>query len=328
MGDGPTGGPVFTVFTPTFNRAHTLSRVHDSLRAQTFRDFEWLVVDDGSTDGTAELVRRWAVSSPFPIRYVYQPNAGKAAATNRGVREARGELFLIADSDDAYVPTALERFHFHWRAIPHAERHRFTGVTALCCDEHGRPIGDRFPRDPTDSDSIEIFYRYRVRGEKWGFHRTAVLREFPFPVEAEARHVPEDVVWRAVARRYRTRFVNEVLRVYHQGAGEQLTRIPPRRWAVFRGYDARRLCEDRRWLSVAPLTFYRFAVQYARLCFLSGEGVRLQVSRLAGLGLHLLWATAAVPGLALAARDRWRERAASAGPVLRAPPPASGTAVP
>lgn len=304
-------GPRFTVFTPTYDRAHTLPRVFHSLSVQTFRDFEWVIVDDGSRDGTRDLVAGWARSAPFPIRYLYQANAGKAAATNAGVVHAHGELFLIADSDDEFLPQALERFAFHWDAIPAAERDRFTGVTALCCDGAGRPVGDRFPVSPLDSDSLELLYRYRVRGEKWGFHRTDVIRRFPFPSVAGTRHTPEDVVWRAIARRYKTRFVNEVLRVYHQDAGGQLTRIPARQWAEFRGYYAQRMREDLDFLRVAPMEFYRLMVNYARWCFVASDPLRLQTRRLAGGQLRALWAAAVLPGLLLAGRDRLRERLAA-----------------
>src|SRR5438874_2378327 len=94
----------FTVLTPTYNRANTLPRVYDSLRAQSFRDFEWLVLDDGSSDGTKSLIEDWQATSDFPIRYIYQENQGKPAAFNRGVQEASGELLLTLDSDDACVP--------------------------------------------------------------------------------------------------------------------------------------------------------------------------------------------------------------------------------
>ena len=84
--------PLFTVFTPTFNRAHTLGRVYESLSSQTLRDFEWLIIDDGSTDGTDALVERFRQAASFPIRYEYQSNQGKNAAFNREVGLAQGEL--------------------------------------------------------------------------------------------------------------------------------------------------------------------------------------------------------------------------------------------
>lgn len=212
----------FTVFTPTYNRAHTLPRVYESLKKQTFHDFEWLIVDDGSVDGTAELVTSWQKDTPFPIRYLWQKNRHKKVAFNRGVREARGELFLPLDSDDECVPYALERFIYHWNQIPADLKEKFSGVTALCMDQNGRVIGDYFPgEEHIDSDSQEIRYKYGVRGEKWGFHRTEILREYPFPEDIKG-HVPEGLVWSAIAQKYKTRFVNEALRVYYQEGIDRL----------------------------------------------------------------------------------------------------------
>lgn len=156
----------FTVFTPTYNRAHTLHRVYESLALQTLRNFEWLIVDDGSTDNTKELVDKWQNQAGSPIRYIRQDRQGKHVAFNRGVREAYGELFLTLDSDDACVPGALERFKYHWDAIPADKRRAFSAVTVLCKDHHGKPVGTRFPCDPTDSDSLEIRYKYKVKSEK------------------------------------------------------------------------------------------------------------------------------------------------------------------
>lgn len=104
----------FTVLTPTYNRSHLLSRAFNSLCAQTFRDFEWLIVDDGSTDDTEKLVRLWKAF--FPIRYFWKPNGGLHTALNFGVACAQGEFITELDSDDECIPTALERFDHHWTA--------------------------------------------------------------------------------------------------------------------------------------------------------------------------------------------------------------------
>jgi glycosyltransferase involved in cell wall biosynthesis len=127
----PTGSglaPFFTVFTATYNRAHTLHRAFDSLCAQSFRDFEWLVVDDGSTDDTANLIDKWIKTANFPIRYFRQPNSGKHIAHNLAIREARGQFFTVIDSDDALMPAALERAHNLWHEIPETERYKFCGA--------------------------------------------------------------------------------------------------------------------------------------------------------------------------------------------------------
>lgn len=206
--------PCFTIFTPSFNRAHTLPRVYESISAQSFRDFEWVIVDDGSTDNTAELVKAWVSEADFPIRYFYQKNGHKKTAFNRGVREARGELFLCWDSDDTAPADALQIFHDRWCAIPKSEQGKFVGVTGLCIDEQGMIVGDQYPTSPYDSDTLSTTLGDGIGGEKWGFQRTEVLRDYPFPEFIEGL-VGEGLIWNAIARKYRTRYVNDVVRIYH-----------------------------------------------------------------------------------------------------------------
>ncbi len=297
----------FTVFTPTYNRAHTLHRVHDSLRAQTFRDFEWLICDDGSTDGTRELVGHWMQEAPFPIRYLVQEHGGKHVAFNRAVQEARGRLFLGLDSDDACVANALERLKHHWDAIPDDARGTFSGLTVLCRDQHGRLVGDRFPFDPTDADSLEIRYRYRVKGEKWGFQRTSVLKEFPFPVREGEHHVPPSTVWRAIARHYRTRYVNEVLRIYYIAERpDQLSALGSRiRLAKELAIWYRRVLEQELdWFAVAPVRFVASAVNYVRFSLHAGSGLGRAIRSVKTPGARVLAALAVPVGVAVYLRDR------------------------
>jgi glycosyltransferase involved in cell wall biosynthesis len=206
--------PEFTVFTPTFNRADLLGHVHECLVSQTFRDFEWLIVDDGSSDGTADLVRQWQARNQVAIVYLHQENRGKHVAFNRGVGHARGRLFLTLDSDDECVPETLERLRAHWEGIPAGLREGFSGVTCQCMDEFGNVIGTPFPRSVVDAYPTEFLCKQRITGEKWGFHRTQVLREFPFPEIAGERFVPEGLVWNRIGKRYKVRFVSDPLRIY------------------------------------------------------------------------------------------------------------------
>jgi glycosyltransferase involved in cell wall biosynthesis len=295
----------FTVFTPTFNRSSTLSRVHESLRGQTSRDFEWVIVDDGSTDGTEELVEKWQRESDFPIRYFFQWNRGKPAAFNRGVEEAQGELFLTLDSDDACVPRALERLKYHWDNIPLHEKHKFSAVTALCKDQNGKLVGDKFPRDVLDSDSIELYFKYNVRGEKWGFHRTEVLKQFPFPTIENTKFVSEGIVWFAISRQFRTRFVNEPLRIYHtdDNAGDHLSSLSPAVLAgraVFHVYVLNELAD---WFFSSPLKMLRSAVNFSRYSFGMGRGLPSQFSELRTLLARSLLVITLPLALAISLRD-------------------------
>jgi glycosyltransferase involved in cell wall biosynthesis len=284
---------LFTVFTPTYNRATTLGRVYESLQRQTFRDFEWLIVDDGSEDETAELVERWRSASRFPIRYLWQPNQGKHVAFNRGVELARGELFLTLDSDDACLPNALERFKYHWDQIPVSSRSTFAAVTALCEDQDGRLVGDRFPRDVLDASSIELMYRYKVRGEKWGFTRTDVLKELPFPVDSLTKFMPESVVWDEIARRYRTRYVNEVLRIYwvrrDAGSTEKAATAAAQNARGLVPWHLSTLNNHLGWFRHDPVSFALSAVRYTRFSLLDHQDPLKQMRRLRSTGARLLW---------------------------------------
>lgn len=297
----------FTIFTPTYNRARTLHRVYESLKAQTFRDFEWLIIDDGSTDNTRELVKGWRRQADFPIRYFWQPNQGRHIAFNHGVQKAQGELFLPFDSDDACVPEALARLKYHWGSIPESKRDQFTGVTALCMDQGGRLVGTKFPRDVTDSDSLEIRYRYRVKGGKWGFHRTEVLKNFPFPAIRGVNYIKPGFIWRPIAREFRTRYVNETLHVYfrhERGRSDQLSKSGIKHAkGIVLGHRSF-LNDDIRWLPFAPGQFLRRALYYTRFSLHAGTSILDQCKMLDNVWARILWAVMLPLGLLVYLRDK------------------------
>ncbi len=205
----------FTVFTPIFNRSELTERTFASLCAQTVRDFEWLIVDDGSTDDTRTRAERWQAKAPFPVRYHHQRHQGKHYAYNLAISLAEGPLFAVLDSDDAIAPNAIERLLFHWNSIDVGERAAYSGVTCLCVDETGNLVGRPFPRDVLDCRHFEAYSRFGASGEKWGCHRTEVLREFPYPTLAGEGFCPDALVWNRIAQRYLIRHVNEALRVFY-----------------------------------------------------------------------------------------------------------------
>jgi glycosyltransferase involved in cell wall biosynthesis len=284
---------LFTVFTPTYNRAHTLHRVYDSLCTQTLRDFEWIVIDDGSTDNTAELIASWVKTANFPLRYFKQEHSGKHIAHNAAVREARGKFFLPLDSDDACPPLALERMLHHWNTIPAAERGSFSGVSGLCIDQNGRLIGDQYPTVPFDSTLRERKYVYRLRGEKWGSALTEIVRRFPFPPIPGTQFVPEGTVWLQMAKTYKDRCVNEVFRIYYiddHKTGPTLTRRnrlredAPGRWH----YYVWLLNNDLEFIFRSPMPFLKAAVMLPIVARLTGKSLRDTVDSLQTAGKLLV----------------------------------------
>ena len=120
-----------TVFTPAYNRSHTLPRVYKSLSQQTNQDFEWIIVDDGSKDETAELVNRWKEEKTLNIRFLQQANKGKFRTLVDTILRAKGEWFLIADSDDEFVSNTIDVFLNTYHRIPHDIQNQLGGVSCL-----------------------------------------------------------------------------------------------------------------------------------------------------------------------------------------------------
>lgn len=255
----------FTVCTPTYNRADLLHRVFDSLQKQTFRNFEWLVVDDGSTDDTSERVSAWKNIANFPVKYIRQKNQHKKVAVNNGIRHALGEFFLILDSDDEILAETLEIMNSAWCSIPEHQRDGFAGVTGLCVHKDGSIVGDHYPQEPFDSDSLETHFRYRIRGEKYGFKRTDILRRFSFP-ENVSGLVPENCVWYAIARNgLKTRYINRPLRIYHETPNSLIREHgASAKYADGLALLARDTLENIRWFPYRPAEFFLTAARYTR----------------------------------------------------------------
>ena len=304
MPDGNAGHDyTFTVYTGTRNRAHTLHRPYDSLRSQTFRDFEWLVVDNDSTDETGELIAKWQAEADFPIRYIRHSNRGHHGSSNVAVDEARGEFFLTLDSDDGAVPEALERFKAIWDDIPVERRALYSAVTGLAVDENGRPTGDPFPADVFDADPTAIRYRYKLLGERWGFQRTAVMRAYKYPViPGYTGMMSGHLLWGEIGLHYLTRYVNEYLGVVYFDQPDALTKgvRDPRRDALGERMEAGAIIDKHlRYLPYSPIAYYLKAAKYTRSAFWAGEGLPKQASLLVRPAAKALWLAALPVGVAV-----------------------------
>ena len=306
----------FTVFTPTYNRAHTLPRVYASLAAQTCRDFEWLVIDDGSTDGTGALVAAWQQEADFLIRYIWQENGGKHTAHNRALTEARGRFIVPLDSDDEALPNTLERLLEIWETIPVARRAEFAFVRALYADVEGNRIGDCFPQPVYDAHLTDTQYIDKVHGDKSGMMVTEILRRYPFPVlPQKTTHVPEGAVLMRIGARYLARCVNDVLMVVHFEPGS-LTRptggsaaVAPAIAPAFVLYYRQMLNEQAHYARHDPVTFLRAASSYVRFSWHLGHSLLRQWRALDSTLAHLLFIAGIAPGTMVYLRDRryaWR----------------------
>lgn len=208
-----------TICTPTYNRAELLPRLFDSLCAQTRKDFEWLIVDDGSTDNTPSVVETFKNTDlpSFPIRYIKKENGGKHTAINLGVKEAKGELFFIADSDDMLPPHSVDTVIKSYTSIK--SDNSLAGICGLDADFNGKIIGSGLPKENIAATSIEIRFLYKVSGDLKEVFKTKILKEFPFPQIPNERFCPEALVWNRIAQKYSLLFFNKPIysAEYQQG---------------------------------------------------------------------------------------------------------------
>lgn len=203
---------MITVLTPTFNRGGVLRSLWESLQKQTVKDFEWLVVDDGSTDGTKNLITQLQEKSDFPIRYIYKSNGGKHTALNVGIQTICSELTYIVDSDDCVTDDAVEsilKIHKRYRS-----QNNICGYAFLRAFPDGKVNGKKFDVDEKIGSYIDV----RVNGDDTGADKAEVfkthcLKEFPFPEYPNEKFLGEDLVWVRMARKYEMVHINKAIYV-------------------------------------------------------------------------------------------------------------------
>ena len=308
--------PLFTVFTPTYNRARTLERTCESLCRQTLRDFEWLVIDDGSTDKTCSLIECWQQQVDFPIRYFYQVNSSKAAAWNQALRHARGKFFVCLDSDDECVPEALESFRDHWESIPAEKRNGFSGVTALAFDQSGALHGPDLPRSPMDCNPLAVTLRLGRAYDDWQCYLTEVIRDYPFDLILGYRnYLPESVLINRLAVFYLQRHVNDRLLIIHTDNagidhGHQSCQVSRRAGLKhspgIRAAHLSLLQNWGNWFLSSPAHFYKATANYIRFSWMQGISIRTQFEELASPSARILWLAAIPAAIALRIKDRYR----------------------
>ena len=189
--------PFLTVFTPVYNRAYIIERLYRSLCQQTSKDFEWVVVDDGSVDDIDKQVTRFQEEGKITIRFFRQENGGKHRAINKGVSEAQGGMFFIVDSDDYLTDDAVE-----WIKSKSAEiysKDEFAGISGLRIKSDGSKIGGENDFTQIDADAISIRVKHKVTGDLAEVYKTDVLRMFPFPDIPGEKFCSEGLVWNRIA---------------------------------------------------------------------------------------------------------------------------------
>ena len=198
-----------TVFTPAYNRAHTLPRTYESLLLQDCKDFVWLIVDDGSSDNTAELVRDWQKNdNGFDIRYIYKENGGMHTAHNTAYENIDTELNVCIDSDDCMAKGAVGKILTKWNEVKDLG---YAGLIGLDADLEGKLIGTGFPDGMTET-TLMGYYAAGGSGDKKLVYRTDVINRYPpYPVFEGERYVALAYKYRLIDQDYKLAVIDQVL---------------------------------------------------------------------------------------------------------------------
>ena len=228
---------MLTVFTPAYNRAYTLHKCYESLKRQTNKNFKWLIVDDGSTDNTKELVMKWKEEVDFEIVYIYKKNGGMHTAHNTAYENIDTELNVCIDSDDYLTDDAVEIIISEWKKV---KNENLAGLGALNIFEDGKVIGTKFPKNLKSSKYFDIYNKHGVKGDKKFIYRTELTREFPYPEFEGEKYVGLDYKYKKLDEKYEMALVNKVVCVVEymeDGSSKNMLRQyrnNPKGWRFFR----------------------------------------------------------------------------------------------
>ena len=199
---------MITIVTPAYNRAKSIPALYQSLLRQSSKDFDWLVIDDGSEDNTHEVVDGFIAEGQIPLRYIYKENGGKHSALNVAFKTVDSELLFIVDSDDVLTDDAVETILKDWDAV---RDKNLCGISYLRGYDENKVIGDQHPQDHAIDNFINLRYNRGISGDKAEVWRTESLREFQFPEYPGERFISESVAWIHLAKKQDMLMVNKII---------------------------------------------------------------------------------------------------------------------
>lgn len=280
---------ILTIFTPTYNRAHTLVRTYDSLCKQTCKNFEWLIIDDGSTDNTREIVTQWIKEADFKINYIYQDNQGMHGAHNTAYRNISTELNTCIDSDD-YMPTdAVDSIVTFWK---NNKSDKYAGFIGLDQREDESIIGTSFPNDLKETTLLD-FYARGGKGDKKLVYRTDIIKRYPeYPIFEGERYVGLAYKYMLIDQDYKLITLNKPLAIVDYQTDGSSNMMWKQYWNNPKGFAFFRKTE----MVVAPSFKRRFisCVHYVSSSIISKNWKYIKESP-----KKLLTILATIPGVAL-----------------------------
>lgn len=218
-----------TIFTPAYNRAKTLERAYQSLESQSCKSFVWLIIDDGSTDNTLEIVKKIKEVATFPVEYHWKPNGGRHTAVNFSYKYLKTKYVVTLDSDDELLPNAVQMILNTWHTIPKKDYDRFWCISGREMYAHNnKMVGKPYPKGINElkgKKQRRMIKKYP--GEKHCCRKVEIHKKYKFPEYPDTKFVSENVVWEKINRLYDQFCVNDIYGKYYVNSeGSLMTDSP------------------------------------------------------------------------------------------------------
>lgn len=246
-----------TIFTPTYNRAHLLPNLYKSLCNQTTKNFIWLIIDDGSTDKTKNLIQSWINDAIISIQYLYQNNSGKHIAHNKAVNMCSTDLFVCVDSDDILTSNAVEIIINYWKKDKN-NKPNFVAYASRRGDLSGNPTGKRWINDEREISFFDLYEKHKYRGELVLIWITKILKQYHFPKFKNEKFVTENVLYYQISYKKPVKLINDIFYLFeykpdgYTKQGDLLYYKNPYGYAIYRyqvGYLSSNLLKKIRWIA-------------------------------------------------------------------------------
>ena len=255
-----------TIFTPTYNRAHTLPRLYNSLKAQTVKNFIWLIVDDGSEDDTNSLIKNWIKENEIKIEYVKQENCGKSMAHNKGVELTRTELFTCVDSDDFLITTAVEDIIIFW---DNRANLNVVGILAYKGLANGNSLTAMENKHIQSTTLKNAYSTFGLKGDSMLIFRTDIVSKYQFPNYQGEKFVPEAFLYDLVDQDGELLILPNILykcEYLDDGYTNNIAKLLSENPKGYLAYIKNRLIVDTSWNDKIMDT-----IRYTAMCILSNE---------------------------------------------------------
>lgn len=219
--------PLVSIITSNYNRREVLYRCMRSIEAQTYRDIEYIVVDNGSTVNFDDIMEKFMAEASIPVMFVKRNNGiGRQTGRNSAIRRARGKYLAMIDSDDEYLPDGIEKLVNAWMKIPEEKRDEYREVCCLVQDEHGNQIGPKFPEGVnmlSHFEVLKVVRRPEYSCEHANMSRTILLKENLFPEPEGVSNYQDSVIWWKLSKNYKSYFFNDIAKKYYTASSDSIT---------------------------------------------------------------------------------------------------------